>query len=708
MSLNDDVADVFESMSVLLDLKGEPVFKAISFAKVSRLIRESDLDLRACAAGGTLCDVQGIGKSSQQVIEEIVRTGRSTAYEELRASVPPGLLPMLKIGGLGPKTIHLFWKQRGITNIEELISAIDGGKLSDLKGVGEKKLESIKAGILMMSQSAGRVGIVHALPMGDALVARVRTIPTVKHAEIAGSLRRRRETVGDLDVVCSLAEGAAEKAGGIAAAQNAVTLAFTQFPEVERVLVQGNTKASVIVAGGLQADIRIVPADCYGAALLYFTGSKEHNVKIRGWALDAEMTLNEWGLYDLAAFEKAPKKSGEPPQLKSLAGKTEADIYKKLKLRYIEPELREDRGELEAARDNKLPSLIELADIHGDLHSHTTASDGTNSIEEMAEAAIAKGYQFLGITDHSKSQVIANGLTAERLIKHAAAIRKANDRFRGQIHLLAGCEVDILPDGKMDYEDAVLAELDFVVGSPHISLKQDEAKATDRIKRAIENRYVSIIGHPTGRYIDRRAGLPLRLEELLPPGRGQRHGAGDQQQLSPAGPERPAGPPGDHRRGDALDQHRRPQHRRVKRDGLRHQRRPPGVGDQGECHQLPHLGRAAEVHCPQTVRLRIRRVAARPIAKAVCSEHASKPAATRGSGPPSRAVPGWSHFVSWRGFLPREMRCRCKSGSTERITTKTKPRSASTTTGCSTATASSKECGSTAGSCSKRPPTSAG
>ena len=227
------------------------------------------------------------------------------------------------------------------------------------------------------------------------------------------------------------------------------------------------------------------------------------------------MTLNEWGLYQLKDHEKAEKKTGEPPKLKPLASKTESDIYKKLGMIYVEPELREDRGEVEASLANKLPRLIELSDIRGDLHAHTTASDGRASISEMADAALAKGYTFLGITDHSKSQVIANGLTSDRLLKHVKNIRRVNEQYEGQIRLFAGCEVDILADGSMDYPDEILAELDFVIGSPHISLKQDERKATDRIKRAIENRYVNIIGHPTGRLINSRAGLPLLFNEIF-------------------------------------------------------------------------------------------------------------------------------------------------------------------------------------------------
>jgi DNA polymerase (family X) len=509
MSLNHELSALFRSMAAIMEIRGESVFKAIAFSKVSRLLGEMTLDVRKACEDKTVGDIEGIGASSCKIIEEYVQTGRSSDYEELSASVPPGLLPMLEIPGLGPKTIALLWKQRKVTTLEELIKAIDEGKLEGLKGIGEKKIESIKQGIALRSQAAGRMGIVDAMPIAESLVHRLREIKQVKTAEVAGSLRRRRETVGDLDIVCALKEGS-DDAGA------AVTAAFVKFPEVQRILGQGNTKASVLTAGGLQTDLRIVPAENVGAALLYFIGSKEHNVKLRGLALDKEMTLNEWGLYDLADHEKAAKKTGEPPKLKPLASKTEAEVYKKLGMAYVEPELREDRGEIAAALAGKLPNLIQLGDIHGDLHSHTTASDGTASITEMVEAAIAKGYQFLGITDHSKSQVIANGLTADRLLKHVKEIRKIGDRHKGKIRLFAGCEVDILVDGRLDFEDSVLAELDFVVASPHISLKQDERKATDRIKRAIENRYVNLIGHPTGRLINSREGLPLRFSELFP------------------------------------------------------------------------------------------------------------------------------------------------------------------------------------------------
>lgn len=506
MSLNQELANVFLSMAALLEIKGESVFKAIAFSKVGRLLENTTQDIRACVEQGTLCDIEGIGASSQKVIEEYVKTGRSSDYESLAGSVPAGLVPLLQIPSLGPKTIGMLWRERGVQNIEDLVKLLDTGGMKGLKGIGEKKVESIKQGIAMRAQSAGRKGIVEALPIAEALVERLRALKAVRQAEIAGSLRRRRETIGDVDLVCSLKDGSRG---------TEVAEAFVAFPEVQKVLGSGNAKASVITAGGLQVDLRMVPPECFGAALMYFTGSKEHNVRLRGRALDMKMTLNDWGLYDHGAFETLKRTPGEVPGLKSLAGKTEAEIYRKLGLAYVEPELREDRGEVDAAERGTLPELITVADIRGDLHSHTTASDGVATIEQMAEAAIQRGYKFLAVTDHSKSQAIANGLTAERLLKHVKAIHQVNEQMKGRIRLFAGCEVDILVDGRLDFEPEVLAELDYVVASPHVSLKQDEAKATDRLVRAIESRYVNVIGHPTGRLIDRRAGLPWRPDRVF-------------------------------------------------------------------------------------------------------------------------------------------------------------------------------------------------
>jgi DNA polymerase (family 10) len=516
MSLNQELEALFQTLAAVLEIKGESVFKAIAFSKVSRIVGDMTTDLRAMVEAGTLKDVPGIGESSRKIIEEYVRTGRSSDAEELNASVPSGLLPLMEIPGLGPKTIHLLWKERNVLGLEDLVKALDSNALAGLKGIGTKKVEAIKNGIAMRAQSAGRLGLPDALAIGQSLLDRLRALPGVAEAHIAGSLRRRRETIGDVDLLCAPKPDAN---GGVIAA------AFCTFPEVQRVLVQGGTKASVFTAGGLQVDLRIVPAQHMGAALLYFTGSKAHNVKLRGRAIGKGMTLNEWGLYRDSSKTNQTEpdektETGKPPAAQAIAGRTESDVYAALGLAYIEPEMREDRGEVESAETGggakpaKLPKLITRADIRGDLHTHTTASDGTASIEQMAEAAIALGYEFLAITDHSKSQVIANGLSIERLLAHIKAIHAVGEKIEG-ITLLAGCEVDILADGRLDYEDAVLAELDIVVASPHISLNQDAVKATDRILRAIEHPYVNIIGHPTGRLIDRRPGLPLDFARLF-------------------------------------------------------------------------------------------------------------------------------------------------------------------------------------------------
>lgn len=505
MSLNSELSELFRLFAALMDIRGESAFKAIAFSKVSRILKDTTIDLRQAVETGTLEQIEGIGASSRRIIEQYVRTERSEDFDEVAASVPAGLIPMLDIPSLGPKTIALLWKQRNVTTLEDLVKAIDEGKLSDLKGIGAKKIEAIRQGINLRAAASKRIGIVDALPIAEALVERLRQLPLVRNAEVAGSLRRHCETIGDVDLVCAPKDDAAGPQ---------VAAAFVLFPEVQRILAQGATKSSVITVGGLQVDLRIVPADNFGAALQYFTGSKEHNVKLRGLAVQQKMTLNEWGLYRLDAYEKAQKRTGLAPKLKPVASKSEEEIYQSLGLSWIEPELREDRGEIEAARDGKLPRLIGRADIRGDLHCHTTASDGQNSIEEMAEAALQRGYEFLAITDHSKSQVIANGLSAQRLVQHAAQIRRVGDRLN-KIKLLAGCEVDILADGRLDFEDSVLADLDFVVASPHVSLKQDADKATDRLLRAIDNRYVNVIGHPTGRQIFNREGLPLNLGKVF-------------------------------------------------------------------------------------------------------------------------------------------------------------------------------------------------
>lgn len=505
MSINHALSELFKTFASVMEIKGEAVFKAIAFTKVARILNDMTFDIRDAVEKGTLDEIEGIGKSSKKIIEDFVRTGKSADFEDVVSTVPPGLIPMLQVPGLGPKTISLLWKERGVTSVDELAKAIADGKLDGLKGIGEKKIEQIKQGLTMREAAGKRLGIGEAQPVGELILSQVRKFKGIEKAEIAGSLRRRKETIGDLDIIAGVVD---------ASAMNSISDQFAKLPQVDRVLGQGPSKASIVTEAGLQVDLRIVPIENFGAALQYFTGSKEHNVKLRGLALDNGMTLNEWGLYRLSEYEKAKKETAKAPPIKAVASKSEEDVYRALGLEYVEPELREDRGEIDAATSKTLPKLIKLEDLRGDLHMHTTASDGTASILEMAEAAKARGYEFIAITDHSKSQVVANGLTAERLLRHVNEIHKVGAKLKG-ITLLAGCEVDILVDGRLDFEDDVLKELDFIVASPHVSLRQDTEKATARILRAIENRYVNVIGHPTGRLINQREGLPLDFAKIF-------------------------------------------------------------------------------------------------------------------------------------------------------------------------------------------------
>jgi DNA polymerase (family X) len=499
MILHTELASMFERMAQIIQLRGENAFKAIAFQKVARVLSETTLDLSEAVRTERLGEIEGIGEHSRRIIEQYVKTHHSDEYDKMTASVPPGVLAMLGVPGLGPKTVAQFWKLKGITSCEELGKAIDAGTLSDLHGIGEKKLAAIRDGLRIHAAGQQRRGLLEASLTAQEILAALLADSRVRQAEIAGSLRRQRETIGDVDILCTLKKDTDGQAIGEA---------FSTLPMVERVLVSGATKTSVLVKGGLQVDLRVVPEDCFGSALLYFTGSKEHNVKLRGLAQDKGFTLNEWGLYREIDLAEVKRKPGERPAVRPQAGTTEQTVYHALGLPYIVPELREDRGEIEAAVAGRLPTLLTAADIRGDLHNHTTASDGTASIREMAEAALALGYQYLAITDHSASSVIANGLSAQRLLAHVAEIRKVAGQLKG-ITLLAGAEVDILADGRLDYEDAVLAELDIVVASPHVSLRQPQDKATDRLLRAIAHRYVNVIGHPSGRMINQREGLPL-------------------------------------------------------------------------------------------------------------------------------------------------------------------------------------------------------
>ena len=487
--VNQELARIFEEIADLLEIEGADVFRINAYRKAARVIDELGEDVADVAARSELTKIPGIGKGTAEKIQQYLAEGRITVHQELRSKLPEGLLTLLTIPGLGPKKVAALYKQLKVTTIEQLRSAIAAGQVEKLPGFGAKSVENILEGIGFLASSAGRTPLGIAWEIAENLVRDVAAFPGVRRAEAAGSLRRGRETVGDLDLLCEAKNGPA------------VVKAFTKLPHAKKVLAAGDTKGAITVfnpeGGEIQVDLRVVPAESFGAALQYFTGSKEHNVRLREVAAKKGWKLNEYGLFE-----------GD----RVLAGKDEAGIYKKLGLPFIPPEMREDRGELAAAK--KLPKLVTLADIRGDLHVHTTASDGRNTIEEMAAAAKARGYCYLAITEHSKSSVIANGLSADKLRRHADRIRALGSKLKG-ITLLAGIEVDILADGTLDYPDSVLADLDWVVASIHSAQGQDRKKVTARTIAAIQNPHVHAIGHPSGRLLGKRDAMDLDWEAVF-------------------------------------------------------------------------------------------------------------------------------------------------------------------------------------------------
>ncbi len=506
MGFNADVAAALERMGQTLELLGESGFKVNAHARAARVIKDLPQDLKAIAGDDkALTAIDGVGKGIAKKITEFAETGKIEEAEKLSAQVPAGLFDVLALQGLGPKTVRAMWQELEIESIADLSKAIEAGTLAGLPRMGAKTIENIKEAITFAAQTQGRTKIGSAMAVAESMLELLRGVNGVERVEIAGSLRRGRETIGDLDFLAIAKGKAAER----------VSEAFRNAEGVERVLAAGETKSSVqlkVDLGGktgelrIQADLRVVDASVFGSAWMYFSGSKQHNVRLRELAQKKKLTLNEYGLFPDDG-EPAPQSRG----VKAKASKTEESIYKALGLPFIPPEIREDRGELAL---KKTPRLIKEDDIIADLHAHTVASDGKLTIDELAQEAMDRGYRVLAITDHSQSQAIANGLKPDRLRAHIDAIREANERIKG-ITLLAGSEVDILPGGKLDYEDDLLAELDVVVASPHHALKQVEKYAMKRMLKAIEHPLVHIIGHPTGRLIDRREGLPLVIETIV-------------------------------------------------------------------------------------------------------------------------------------------------------------------------------------------------
>jgi DNA polymerase (family 10) len=484
---NKELADLFDKMADILEFKNENPFKTNAYRKASRVLGDLTQDIEGVSERGELKKISGIGEGIAQKIEEYLKTGKVSKFEEVRKGVGDELIALMGIPGMGPKTLSLIHKEKGIKNLSQLEKAVKNGSLIDLPGMGEKKVENIKRGIQLLKQSKGRMNLGMAFPVAKRIVESMRERTGSEKIEWAGSLRRMRENIGDIDILATGPD------------HEKIVHAFTHLPEVKEVLTSGETKASIIVEGGIQIDLRVVEEGSYGAALQYFTGSKAHNIHLRGIARARGIKINEYGVF------KGEKKIG---------GKEEKDVYKALGMVWIEPELREDRGEIEAAQNQNLPKLIEESEIKGDFHVHSNWSDGSSSIEEVARAAQKKGYQYIAICDHSKSLKIAHGLDETRLIKQMEEIDRLNEKMKG-FQILKGTEVDILSDGRLDISDKVLEKLDIVVASIHSGFKQDKERMTKRILKALENPYVHVLGHPTGRLLGARDPYQVEMDEVM-------------------------------------------------------------------------------------------------------------------------------------------------------------------------------------------------
>ncbi len=486
---NLQIADILSQIASLLEIKGENPFKIRAYERAADTIAHLTEEAAALRAQGKLRALPGIGAGLAEKIEELLDTGKCAHLQELLAEIPASLLEMLRIPEVGPKTVKLLYETLKIKTVEQLEHAAQAGGLRNIKGLGAKTEENILKGIERMRRFAERTPLAVAYPVAMEIVDALRRKAPLDRIQPAGSLRRMRETIGDLDILVTSTKP--EK----------VMDAFAALPLIREVITRGPTKTTAITEAGLQVDVRVVEPEEFGAALLYFTGSKDHNIKLRDLAIQRKLKINEYGVMEVKTEKR-------------LGGETEEEVYGLLKMPWIPPEIREDQGEIEAALKNALPDLVEEKQIRGDLHVHSNWSDGRSSIEEMVKAALARGYEYVAICDHSPSQPVANGLSVERLRKRQKEIEKARKRFP-DITILAGTEVDIRGDGSLDYPDEVLAELDFVVASIHSGWKATAETNTQRIIKAMANPYVNVIGHPTGRLIGSRDPYEVDMEKVL-------------------------------------------------------------------------------------------------------------------------------------------------------------------------------------------------
>ncbi|MFN8379195.1 MAG: DNA polymerase/3'-5' exonuclease PolX [Anaerolineae bacterium] len=489
---NRQIADLFATIADMLEIKGEIIHRVLAYRRAAETIRDYPRDLHVVAAEGGLASLPNVGKIIAEKIEELLTTGKLEFYERLSAEVPPGVVEILHVGGVGPKKAKMFWQDAGIVTLDQLEAAARGGRLRTLPGMGAKSESAILAGVESLRARAAntrkRLGV--ALPAAEAILALLLAVPGVTQGTIAGSIRRGRPTIGDVDLLVTAPES------------GPVMDAFVHMDSVSRILGHGPSKSSVELVNGLQVDLRVLPVERLGTALSYFTGSKDHNVRLRQRALDRGLSLNEH------AFTVEADGS-------EILCATEDEVYARVGLPYIPPEIREDSGEIEAAQEGKLPNLIELSDIRADLHMHTTWSDGTASIRDMALAAKARGRQYIVITDHSPSSAIANGLSIERLLAQQEEVRQVDAEMMGDIRVLHGTEMDIRADGTLDFPDEVLEKLDFVIASLHVSLRQPREQITQRALNAIRNPHVDLIGHPRGQLILERDPADLDMDAVI-------------------------------------------------------------------------------------------------------------------------------------------------------------------------------------------------
>ncbi|QEE27707.1 DNA polymerase/3'-5' exonuclease PolX [Terriglobus albidus] len=493
---NVTIARLLDETADLLEIDAADPFRIRSYRRAAEAVEQQTTQLATLVdEPKQLLAIAGIGKSMASNIVDLVKSGSMPLREELLAKYRSTMLELLKLPGMGPKTVALIWSALGVADIDSLETAAKEGKLNDLPRFGQKQVDKILKGIEDFRKNTGRYRIDDATATAERIAALIREFPGIDTVTPAGSLRRGRETVGDLDL---LVTGPACEPDCVAAVVDHVAA----LPLIANLIAKGQNKVSFNMRNGLQVDVRMLPKSSYGAALQYFTGSKMHNVALRQRAIKMGYTLSE---YALARMDDSS----------IVASATEQEIYNALGLDYIPPELRENNGEIEAAQAHTLPRLIELADIRGDVHSHTIASDGRQTIREMAEGALAKGYKFLAITDHTKNLAMTNGLDDARALEHIAAIREVDRELEGRIRVFAGIEVDILGDGALDLEDSTLAQMDVVIGSVHTLFNQPYEEMTARILRAVENPYLRILGHPTGRKVMAREAYTFDLERVL-------------------------------------------------------------------------------------------------------------------------------------------------------------------------------------------------